>query len=116
MSQRDGLMAQGTPSDRQLGLSCRAAAGRRDGRHCTIDVVSPLFEGQSAVKRQRLVYKVGCAPYGARHHAMPVCAATRLPTTPLAPVRGLAQAIWEELQEAVHAVDAMTTKTPQEAQ
>ena len=27
----------------------------------------------------------------------------------------LLQAIWEELQEAVHAVDAMTTRTPQEA-
>lgn len=25
------------------------------------------------------------------------------------------QAIWEELQEAVHAVDSMTTKTPDEA-
>lgn len=25
------------------------------------------------------------------------------------------QAIWFELQEAVHAVDAMTTKTPEEA-
>ncbi len=25
------------------------------------------------------------------------------------------QAIWLELQEAVHAVDAMTTKTPEEA-
>lgn len=25
------------------------------------------------------------------------------------------QAIWEELQEAVHAVDSMTTKTPEEA-
>lgn len=30
-----------------------------DGRHVSIDVVSPLFEGQSSVKRQRMVYKVG---------------------------------------------------------
>jgi stress-induced morphogen len=44
-------------------------------------VVSTLFEGKSAVDRQRMVYK----------------------------------AIWMELQEAVHAVDAMTTKTPAEA-
>ena len=29
-----------------------------DGRHVSIDVVSPLFEGQSSVKRQRMVYKV----------------------------------------------------------
>jgi hypothetical protein len=27
----------------------------------------------------------------------------------------LLQAIWEELQETVHAVDAMITKTPEEA-
>ncbi len=29
-----------------------------DGRHVSIEVVSKLFEGQSSVKRQRLVYKV----------------------------------------------------------
>ncbi|CAJ2673967.1 protein BOLA4, chloroplastic/mitochondrial [Trifolium pratense] len=52
-----------------------------DGRHVSIDVVSTAFEGQSAVNRQRMVYK----------------------------------AIWEELQSAVHAVDQMTTKTPDEA-
>jgi stress-induced morphogen len=48
---------------------------------CSIDVVSPLFEGKSSMNRQRMVYK----------------------------------AIWQELQGAVHAVDAMTTKTPSEA-
>ncbi|XP_015869763.1 protein BOLA4, chloroplastic/mitochondrial [Ziziphus jujuba] len=52
-----------------------------DGRHVSIDVVSAAFEGQSAVNRQRMVYK----------------------------------AIWEELQSRVHAVDQMTTKTPNEA-
>ncbi|XP_031109129.1 protein BOLA4, chloroplastic/mitochondrial [Ipomoea triloba] len=52
-----------------------------DGRHVSIDVVSSAFEGQSAVNRQRMVYK----------------------------------AIWEELQQTVHAVDQMTTKTPTEA-
>jgi stress-induced morphogen len=52
-----------------------------DGRHVSIDVVSKLFEGQSSMKRQRMVYK----------------------------------AIWLELQDVVHAVDAMTTKTPEEA-
>ncbi|KAM5570165.1 protein BOLA4, chloroplastic/mitochondrial [Rosa sericea] len=52
-----------------------------DGRHVSIDVVSSSFEGQSAVNRQRMVYK----------------------------------AIWEELQNTVHAVDQMTTKTPDEA-
>lgn len=31
------------------------------------------------------------------------------------PLCGVLQAIWMELQETVHAVDAMTTKTPQEA-
>lgn len=53
-----------------------------DGRHISIDVVSPVFEGKNLVQRQRLVYK----------------------------------AIWLELQDAVHAVDAMSTKTPAEAQ
>ncbi|CAA7061477.1 unnamed protein product [Microthlaspi erraticum] len=51
-----------------------------DGRHVCINVVSTAFEGQSAVNRQRMVYK----------------------------------AIWEELQNVVHAVDQMTTKTPSE--
>ncbi|KVI07558.1 BolA protein [Cynara cardunculus var. scolymus] len=46
-----------------------------------IDVVSSAFEGQSAVNRQRMVYK----------------------------------AIWEELQNVVHAVDQMRTRTPEEA-
>ncbi|KAF5842025.1 bola-like protein [Dunaliella salina] len=58
----------------------RIADAYGDGRHVSIEVVSPLFEGQNAVKRQRMVYK----------------------------------AIWLELQEAVHAVDSMTTKTPAE--
>ncbi|XP_059667453.1 protein BOLA4, chloroplastic/mitochondrial [Cornus florida] len=53
-----------------------------DGRHVSIDVISSAFEGQSAVNRQRMVYK----------------------------------AIWEELQNTVHAVDQMTTKTPTEAE
>ncbi|GAX80821.1 hypothetical protein CEUSTIGMA_g8256.t1 [Chlamydomonas eustigma] len=52
-----------------------------DGRHVSIEVVSDQFEGQSAMKRQRLVYK----------------------------------AIWLELQEAVHAVDSMSTLTSSEA-
>ncbi|KAF5450566.1 hypothetical protein F2P56_030901 [Juglans regia] len=52
-----------------------------DGRHVSIDVISSAFEGQSAVNRQRMVYK----------------------------------AIWEELQSTVHAVDQMTTRTPNEA-
>ncbi|CAK0745642.1 hypothetical protein CVIRNUC_001634 [Coccomyxa viridis] len=51
-----------------------------DGRHVSIDVVSKLFDGQSSMKRQRMVYK----------------------------------AIWLELQDTVHAVDAMITKTPAE--
>jgi stress-induced morphogen len=32
-----------------------------DGRHVSIDVVSPMFEGKNAVQRQRMVYKV-CKP------------------------------------------------------
>lgn len=31
-----------------------------DGRHVAIDVVSSAFEGLNAVKRQRMVYQVGC--------------------------------------------------------
>ena len=35
-----------------------------DGRHVSIEVVSKMFEGQSSVKRQRLVYKVAsCSLY-----------------------------------------------------
>jgi stress-induced morphogen len=60
-------------------VSVRNMSG--DGRHVEIDVVSKLFEGQSTMQRQRMVYK----------------------------------SIWLELQDHIHAVDAMTTKTPAEA-
>ncbi|XP_078181034.1 bolA-like family protein [Carex rostrata] len=53
-----------------------------DGRHVSIVVIAKAFEGQSPVKRQRMVYK----------------------------------AIWDELQSTVHAVDHMSTLTPDEAQ
>ncbi|KAM7504979.1 hypothetical protein LguiB_003883 [Lonicera macranthoides] len=53
----------------------------RHVQNAFIDVISSAFEGQSAVNRQRMVYK----------------------------------AIWEELQNTVHAVDQMTTRTPSEA-
>ena len=33
-----------------------------DGRHVNIEVVSKVFEGQTSVKRQRLVYKVFLLP------------------------------------------------------
>eukprot|EP01023_Acetabularia_acetabulum_P018175 TRINITY_DN19184_c0_g1_i1.p2 TRINITY_DN19184_c0_g1~~TRINITY_DN19184_c0_g1_i1.p2 ORF type:complete len:190 (+),score=16.33 TRINITY_DN19184_c0_g1_i1:54-572(+) len=52
-----------------------------DSQHVSIEVVSDLFEGKSAVQRQRMVYK----------------------------------AIWQELQDTVHAVDAMKTLTQEEA-
>eukprot|EP00899_Mesostigma_viride_P021996 jgi/Mesvir1/2981/Mv09607-RA.1 len=52
-----------------------------DQRHVSIYVVSDAFEGETAVNRQRKVYK----------------------------------AIWEELQQAVHAVDNLVTRTPEEA-
>ncbi|KAG8390516.1 hypothetical protein BUALT_Bualt01G0091500 [Buddleja alternifolia] len=51
-----------------------------DGRHVSIDVISSSFEGQSAVNRQRMVYK----------------------------------AIWEELQERVHAIDNYLEGAPWE--
>lgn len=161
-----------------------------DGRHVSIDVVSPLFEGKSAMQRQRLVYKVRrwvlgpvgrwmgrwvldvqgsgvhrsgvsarrCSLWGASlagapgaptapcwpagclgpcSHRIPVpirdqlCVLLLLLLLLIAAGGGArsllfawtwtgramapAQAIWFELQEAVHAVDAMTTKTPAEA-
>lgn len=36
-----------------------------DGRHVSIDVVSNIFEGQSSVKRQRMVYKVTLSAWAA---------------------------------------------------
>jgi len=33
-----------------------------DGRHVSIEVISDMFEGESQMKRQRMVYKV-CALY-----------------------------------------------------
>ena len=41
-----------------------------DGRHVSIDVVSEVFEGESSVKRQRMVYKVSC---GAQVTALMPC-------------------------------------------
>eukprot|EP00983_Pelagomonas_calceolata_P107758 1159382-Pelagomonas_calceolata.AAC.5 len=162
-----------------------------DGRHVSIEVISPLFEGQSAVKRQRMVYKVRwscccsgragfyrelaglegwdakrlfwlpssclrtdcvhCAmtqqsaldptnkwfeksiltrtenAWGLRNIPLPCRQVKNIPSTSeetagavhdeeVAIILHLClQAIWLELQEAVHAVDSMTTKTPAEA-
>jgi stress-induced morphogen len=46
-----------------------------DGRHVSIDVVSPLFEGLSSVKRQRMVYKASSSPLSASSliYAKEVC-------------------------------------------
>lgn len=105
-----------------------------------IMVVSKEFEGKSAVNRQRMVYKVRCAairlPEGVRRAMRGRCstracyrhedacgsisdllaAGAALGNTPnrCHAVPAL-QAIWEELQDTVHAVDAMVTKTPEEA-
>lgn len=73
-----------------------------DGRHVSIEVISADFEGQSSVKRQRLVYKVICSSH-LQAGNLPCCnAALHM------------QAIWQELQDTVHAVDSMVTKTPAE--
>ena len=45
----------------QLGLEAESVSVTDtygDGRHVSIAVVSNVFEGQSSVKRQRMVYKV----------------------------------------------------------
>jgi len=72
---------RGKIQDALQAQSVEVADVQGDGRHVEIVVVAESFEGQSAVNRQRMVYK----------------------------------AIWEELSETVHAVDAMVTKTPKEA-
>jgi acid stress-induced BolA-like protein IbaG/YrbA len=108
-----------------------------DGRHVSIDVVSKLFEGKGAVARQRLVYKVravgavGAAAGPRARAAAADPAAPALGCWPAQPCseppgceltpnghptgrRPRLQAIWYELANAVHAVDALTTKTPEE--
>ena len=99
-----------------------------DGRHVEIVVVSKEFEGKSAVNRQRMVYKAsglgggrGRGAGGERPRAL--AARCRPHPPPASPPTQPApsscpahqQAIWEELQDAVHAVDAMVTRTPEEA-
>lgn len=89
-----------------------------DGRHVEIHVVSAAFAGKNAVARQRLVYKVlrrGLAQthqhgrwQGPGRHAHADLTIRPFPLS-------LTQAIWEEMQQTVHAVDAMTTQTPEEA-
>ena len=103
-------------------------------------MVSKEFEGKSAVNRQRMVYKVRraavhvlegvgramrgrCSARACWRHEHACCCISHL----LAGGAALAntpnrchavpasQAIWEELQDTVHAVDAMVTKTPEEA-
>ena len=52
-----------------------------DGRHVSIDVVSPVFDGMSSVKRQQKVYKVctvsgwgACCNLAAQLKRLPECA------------------------------------------
>lgn len=82
----------------------RAALRSRDAAEYgrSIDVVAAAFEGKSAVDRQRMVYKGSCD--------------CLLRSRLLSPrfLSFLSAAIWMELQETVHAVDSMTTKTPAE--
>lgn len=82
-----------------------------------------MFEGKSAVERQRMVYKAIWVELQAR----PPASCPRLgPTSDIltVPLRLLwcaapclcAEAVSRRVsQEAVHAVDAMTTKTPAES-
>jgi acid stress-induced BolA-like protein IbaG/YrbA len=94
--------------------SCAVRRARADAApSCSIDVVAAAFEGKSAVDRQRMVYKAIWMELQARatRFARRSLACAHLPTwlRPLA-ADGLALT-----QEAVHAVDAMTTRTPAEA-
>ena len=89
-----------------------------NGQHVSIDVVSNQFEGQSSMKRQRMVYKVCCC--AAQPGNLGICwsrlnrPSVRSAVIPAA-ISTNVQAIWYELQSAVHAVDSMSTKTPAEA-
>jgi stress-induced morphogen len=83
-----------------------------DGRHVEIVVIAKEFEGKSAVNRQRMVYKVRNFP---TKRGRAVIFLIKFSATYFLLFLLLLQAIWEELQETVHAVDAMITKTPEEA-
>ncbi|CBI26415.3 unnamed protein product, partial [Vitis vinifera] len=50
-----------------------------DGRHVSIDVISSAFEGQSAVNRQRMVYKAIWEELQSTVHAVDQMS-TRTPT------------------------------------
>ncbi|KAB5529688.1 hypothetical protein DKX38_019769 [Salix brachista] len=50
-----------------------------DGRHVCIDVISEAFEGQSAVNRQRMVYKAIWEELQSTVHAPDICAKKTLP-------------------------------------
>lgn len=82
----------------------------------SIDVISPAFDGKSAVERQRMVYKAIWAELQARAgHSHPSRLFCCHPHT-TGPAGALIRRVHpHRLQEAVHAVDAMTTKTPAEA-
>ena len=53
-----------------------------DGRHVSIDVVSKLFDGQTSVKRQRMVYKVSflhvCKLHCSTCNCRPISSGTEL--------------------------------------
>ena len=44
-----------------------------DGKHVSIEVVSNIFEGQSSMKRQRMVYKVCPKSYIECHFSCTIC-------------------------------------------
>jgi stress-induced morphogen len=117
----DGMVKKLEAEFSPAKLEVIPAYGDPNGSHVTITVVSKAFEGKRAVQRQQLVYKVrermlhpsvrncvwklSCAhiQWGAR---VQIYGATD----------GYSgQVIWEEMQGAIHAVDQMVCKTPEEA-
>jgi len=80
------------------GTRFGAGRGLTSSPPCSIDVVSAAFEGKSSVDRQRMVYKAIWQELQARHRYGRAAFCTS-----------------HMSQETVHAVDSMTTKTPQEA-
>lgn len=85
-----------------------------DGRHVSINVVSSAFEGQSSMKRWACFGKVSVL-LDASQVPSNVSLYSQYAFTLPCRQRMVYKAIWLELQDTVHAVDSMQTKTPEEA-
>ena len=100
---------------RSTSTSSRAAADALAGQITAELMESMRFKIAATLETDPALVRVGDASGDGRHVEIDVVAAAFEGKKSMERQRMVYKAIWQELAETVHAVDAMTTKTPAEA-